>query len=211
MTTREEQRLGSVVEVDNQADGAGRLLDGEGLVTLVGRGVGVEEATKETAADVGAVISSVVTDTHTQNIEIVELSNDAGNIISRPSLVLLVAHVEFTPSGGILAEVGGGDLTLRGSPATLGVVIDGDVLDGALGQGKLQSSVGLPETVHLAVGAIGVPEENIERLVVGTFETNYVLVRAGISLVNQGDVATPGATDVALVGPVLLARVGALG
>jgi len=196
----------SVVKVDNETDGTGLLLDSKGLVALVVGGVGIEEA-EETLTDVRALITGVVTDTHTLDVEVVELSNDAGNIIAGVSVVLGVAHVEFTPGGGVLSEVGGGDLTLSGSPATLRVVIDGDVLDSTLGERELQSGVGRPETIHLAVGAIGVPEEDVVGLIMSTLETDDVLVRAGISLVDENDVATPRNADIALVAPVLFTAV----
>lgn len=171
------------------------------VVALVVLGVGIEEG-GETAANGGAVLAKVVANAHTLDLEAVELGNDAGNVPAGEAIVLLAAHVKLTPGGGVLAKVGGGDLAGGGSPATLRVVIDGDVLDLTLSQAEGKSLVGGPEASHLVVGAVGVPEDDVPGLGLTALETEDVLVLAHDALLNLNDVATPWDTDVADVVPV---------
>lgn len=191
----------NVVEGDNQTDRAGRLRNSQGGVALIGRGVGLEE-TRETLADERAALTEVVADTHTLDAEAVELSDDAGHIPAGATVVLLVAHVELTPGGSVLAKVRGGDLARSGSPTTLRVVVNGNVLGLSLLNGERKSIVRAPEAVHLATGTIGVPEENGPGLDLAALEAEDVLVLAGIGLGDLDDVATPGVTDVTHVVPV---------
>ena len=207
---RSVARLAGVVEVDNKTDRTGLRLDSLGVVALVLLGVGIEKA-EQTLADSGALRALVITDTHALDVQGGQLSNDARHIPAGVAVVLLVAHIELTPGGGILANVGGRDLTGSSGPTTLGVVVNGHILGLTLADVEGESLVGLPETVHLAIGAIGVPEDHGPLLVGATVETHDVLVLVGLALLDLDDVATPGATNVALVAPVLLARVGAVG
>lgn len=171
------------------------------VVALVILGVGIEQG-GETLADGGAVLAKVVANTHTLDLEVVELGNDAGNIPAGEAVVLLAAHVELTPGGGVLAKVGGGDRAGSGSPATLRVVVNGNVLDLVGGKGEVKSLVGGPESGHLVVRAVGVPEDDVPGLGLGSLETQDVLVLAGGALLNLDNVATPRKTDIADVVPV---------
>lgn len=189
-------------QVDNKTDGASGL--GNGLVglALVGGCVGTDNA-GGTAGDGGALRTLVVANLHTSNIEISKLSDDAGDIPAGVTVVLGVAHVEFTPGGGVLADgVGRETFALGGTPTTLGVVIDGD--EGAVAglNGEGQSGVGAPETVQTAGGAVRVPHGDGPGIVVVVLESDNVLVLAGSVLLDTDDVATPRAADVADVVPV---------
>lgn len=194
-------RLPSVVEGDNQTDRTSWLRNSQGGVALVGRSVGIED-THQAAADVRAVLTEVVADTHTLDGQAVELSDDAGDIPAGVATVLLAAHVEFTPGGSVLAKVGGGDVTRSGSPTTLRVVVNSNVLDLTLLEGEAQSVVGLPEAIHLAVGTVGVPEKDGPGLGLSALEADNVLVLTGIGFGNLDDIAAPGDANVADVVPV---------
>lgn len=189
-------------KVDNETDRAGGL--GNSLVglTLVCGGVGAYNA-GGALGDGGALLTLVVADLHTGNVHVGELSDDAGDVPAREAVVLGVAHVKLTPSGGVLAdEVGRETFTLGGTPTTLGVVIDGneDAVTGL--NGEAQSLVGAPETVQTAAGAVRVPHDDGPGLGVVVLEADNVLVLAGSVLFDTDDVATPGAADVADVVPV---------
>lgn len=199
---RRRGHLRGPAKVDNKTNGAGGL--GNSLVglTLVGGGVGVDNA-GGASGDGGALLTLVVADLHTGNVQVGELSDNAGDVPAGVAIVLGVAHVELTPGGSVLADVVGGEtFTLSGTPTTLGVVIDGnkDAVTGL--NGEAQSLVGAPETVQTAAGAIRVPHDDGPGLGVVVLEADNVLVLAGDVLFDTDDVATPGAADIADVVPV---------
>lgn len=199
---RRRGHLRGPAKVDNETDRAGGL--GNSLVglTLVGGGVGADNA-GGAFGDGGALLTLVVANLHTGNVHVGELSDDAGNVPAGEAVVLGVAHVELTPGGGVLAdEVGRETFTLGGTPTTLGVVIDGneDAVTGL--NGEAQSLVGAPETVQTAGGAVRVPHDDSPGLGVVVLEADNVLVLAGGVLFDTDHVATPGAADVADVVPV---------
>lgn len=145
----------------------------------------------------------MITDTHTLNVKTTELRNDAGNIPTGVTIVLSVAHVKLTPGGSPLTDVVGGDfLTRSGSPSTLRVLIDGDILDFVGVETEGEGLVRSPEAIHLTVRTVSVPENDFPGLIVATLETDNVLVLVGIGLVYLNDIASPGNADITLVIPV---------
>lgn len=199
---RRRGHLRGPAKVDNETDRAGGL--GNSLVglTLVGGGVGADDA-GGALGDGGALLTLVVADLHTGNVHVGELSDDAGDVPAGEAVVLGVAHVELTPGGGVFADVVGREtFTLGGTPTTLGVVIDGN--EGAVAglNGEAQSLVGAPETVQTTSGTVRVPHDDGPGLGVVVLKADNVLVLAGGVLFDTDDVATPGAADVADVVPV---------
>lgn len=195
-------RLRGPAQVDNETDGASGLGNGQVGLALVGGGVGVDSA-GTTLGDGGALLTLVVANLHTSDVQVGELSDDAGDVPAGETVVLGVAHVELTPGGGVLTDVVGREtLALGGTPTTLGVIIDGneDAVTGL--NSEAQSRVGAPETVQTASRAVGVPHDDGPGLGVVVLKANNVLVLAGDVLFDTDDVATPGAADVANVVPV---------
>lgn len=202
---KDQRRLGHLrgpAKVDNETDWAGGL--GNSLVglTLVGGGVGADNA-GGALRDGGALLTLVVADLHTGNVHVGELCDDAGNVPAGEAVVLGVAHVELTPGGRVLTdEVGRKTFTLGGTPTTLGVVIDGNE-DAVAGlNGEAQSLVGAPETVQTTAWAVRVPHDDGPGLGVVVLEADNVLVLAGGVLFDTDHVATPGAADITDVVPV---------
>jgi hypothetical protein len=189
-------------QVDDQTDRARALGDGKVGLALVGGGVTLDNLAG-TLADGRAHLTGVVANLHTSDLHIGKLSNDAGDVPSGEAVVLLVAHVELTPGGGVLADVVSGEtLALGGTPTTLRVVVDGDVSAVTGLDGEAESLVGGPETVQTTAGTVGVPHDNSPGLVVVVLEAQDVLVQAGGVFLDTDHVATPGAADVANVVPV---------
>lgn len=179
--------------------------------TLLGSGVGVDHVLGQ-VADAGAAAVGVLADLHTLDILVGVLGLDGGDIPAGPGVavgqvtaVLAVAEVELTPGAGVATHLVGGELgALGGTPATLGVAVEGNVLGLAGVDGQGEGGAAAVPSVDAAVRADLVPEDHGPGVLDATVNGNHVAVVAGVGLGHLLDVATPGAADVALVEDVVL-------
>jgi hypothetical protein len=156
----------------------------------VNSAVGVDEA-GATSGDGGAVSGGVVlgADLHAGDGQASTLGDDGRSIVARPALVALVLEVPLGPGAGDGAVRGLLDSALAGaleaSTATLGVLVEGDVLHTASRQGE-SGRVGTEEAIDATVGANLVPDHAVQVLG-GTEELGSVVVLVGELSVGQQD------------------------
>lgn len=176
-------------EVDVDLHGA-RDLAADAISVSINSPVGVGEA-GATGGDCGAgsVRGVLGADLHAIDGEASSLGNDGGSIVARPAVVALVLEVPLGPGTGNGAVGSLGDIRLAGaleaSTATLGVLVEGDVLLGAGGQlegGRIETE----EAVDTAILADLVPDQAVQVLA-GANELGSVVVLAGKVRVGEED------------------------
>lgn len=184
------------VKLGGETDGTSLLVTTDAVDGLEGLGVGVDHA-GSVAGDGGALLVVVSANLHTLDGLLGSLGLDSRNIPARPAVVGRAREIELTPCRAVAAERVLGDvLALSGSPATLGVVVKGNVAGLTGLEGDLESVVAVPAS-ELSIGADLVPEGDSPGLGVATLELDDVLVLRGVLGGHFDDVATPRVTDVA--------------
>lgn len=141
-----------------------------------------------------------ITDLHTRDRQTSILGSDNGDIEARPATVGSGTEVELAPgrsvaTGGISRDSGSGG----GDPATIRVLVEGNVDGLASGKSKGVTGVAVP-ACHLAIRAVLVEDGDGPVVGVGARELRHVFVVAGGRGVNGDDVAAVGVAHVAFVG-----------
>lgn len=183
------------VKLGGETDGTSLLVATNAVNGLEGLGVGVDHA-GSVAGDGGALLVVVGAELHTLDGLLSGLGLDSGNIPAGPAVVGRAREIELTPCRAVATERVLGDvLTLSGSPATLGVVVEGNVAGLTGLEGKLESVVAVPAG-ELSIGADLVPESDSPGLRAAALELDDVPVLRGVLSGHFDDVATPRVTDV---------------
>lgn len=139
----------------------------------------------------------MVADLHTLHLLLGVLGLDGRHVPAGPAFVASVTEVEFTPGAGVTAILVGGELvTLGSTPATLRVIVEGNVARGTGLDGQGQSRVAVP-AVQTSIGSDLVPEDDGPVVSLTAVNADDVLVLAGVRGVDFDDVATPRAADIA--------------
>lgn len=176
-------------EVDGDLHGAGDLAT-NAISVGINSAVGVGEA-GATGGDCGAesVGGVLGADLHASDGEAGSLGDDGRSIITRPAIVAIVLEVPLGPGAGNGAVGSLLNIRLAGaleaSTATLGVLVEGDILLGASSQ-REGGRVGAEEAVDATVLANLVPNQAVQVLG-GTEELGGVVVLVGEVRVGQQD------------------------
>lgn len=201
-------RLTAVVNGNSQANAVtgGQVATDATDGSLSGSVGVVNRAT--TGSDRRAGSTDSIADLHTLDREASVDSLDVGDIETRPAVVGSGAEVELTPGGGVATvRVSGDGGALGGGPATLGVIIEGDVDGGAGRQSKSLAGVTVP-AVHVAIGTVLVPDGDSPVVGVVTLELGDVLVLVGVGGGDLNDVGAVGVANVTGVGHVAAGGAG---
>lgn len=201
-------------EVDGDLHGA-RDLTTNAVSIGINSAVGVDEA-GATGGDCGAEGGGGVlgADLHASDGEAGSLGNNGRSIVARPAVVALVLEVPLGPGAGNGAVGSLLDVGLAGAleagTATLGVLVEGDVLLGASGQLE-GGGLGTEEAVDATISADLVPDEAVQVLA-ATKELGGVVVLVGKVRVGKQDlVAAVVSAGAGVAGVLDLVEGGALG
>lgn len=200
-------RLAAVVQGDGQTDRTGNQVATNTTLVSESSSIGVGNRSGAFGDRGASAVGEGTANLHTLNGEIGILGLDSGDVEARPARVGSRAEVKFTPCRSIAAVAVGGDGALGGSPATLGVGIEGVVLGGTGGECEAVAGITIP-AVHLAIGTNLVPDHDLPILGVRALELHDILVAAGLGAGDLNDIATIGATNVADVSITRARRVG---
>ncbi|KAI6776787.1 hypothetical protein HG530_000732 [Fusarium avenaceum] len=196
-----------VVNVDSEADLAGVDVETNAILSLHTTEVGV--VTSATGVDGGALVDTA--DSETGDVELLTGGDEARSVSSGPAMVAGAAEVELEPSAGPEIIIGGGNFAGSASAATLGVLVEGNVL-GALGRdGEAEGSPLLEETVDLAQRTDLVPADTGLLGVMGVLEGCDVVVLGSDVGVNGHHVAAVVALDAGVTGGGNILESGTLG
>jgi hypothetical protein len=217
-----------VVNVDSEAGLAGVDVETNTILSLHASEVGV--VTSATGVDGGALV--VTADSETGDVQLLLGGDEARSVSSGPASVAGAAEVVLEPTTGPEIAFGGGNLAGSTGAATLGVLVEGNVLGALSRDGEGEGSVLLEETIDLAQRADLVPAdaglfgavrvlEGYDVVVLGSdvgvdghhvasviaFDTN---VTGGGDVLESGTLGLLATTErlVAGAGAVLLALVG---